>query len=280
MIVAAALCPPAPLLVPGLADDLASELSDLVSACRTAVATLMAVDRVVVLGTRTGSGARCLRPGDAVTSTAFSRSDYPAVPAIRLPTGRGTARGPDLSTDHDGMRGDAGGTGDGLAAWGRSGQTRVAAGTVVAAYLLHGVGITAPTGAVQLAPDSADAAASLAADCAEIDPRDPVERTGLVVMANGSAAHSEHAPGGDDPRSAGFDDDLVTAVASGDPARLAETCRRLAGLAAELHDDTLPALAALGELAVGNGTATADVLHYSAPLGIGYLVATWRWSTP
>lgn len=269
MIVAAALCPPAPLLIPGLAVDLAGELRDLVTASHAAVAALSGVDRVVVLSSDKDPGRgstypRRLAPGTRVSAAAFSRSDHPVVPAVRLARGAALTSAPRPSTGH------ASTARDGAPAHADATDVRPGAGTIVAAHLLHQAGISAPTWAVQLPH-----AESSVVDLADLDGDGTV---GLVVMANGSAAHSEHAPGGDDPRSPEFDENLVTAVSSGDPALLSATCRRLGGLAADLHEETLHVLAALGALTADNGRASAELLHYSAPLGIGYLVATWRWA--
>lgn len=287
MIVAAALCPPAPLLVPGLADDLADELRDLVRASRAAIAVLSGADRIVILSTGQAPGPRSdeitrLEPGATVSASAFSRSDHPAVPPVRLAGGIAPTTGEHPRTAHDVVFGGADKPADAHASAAGNGARRSAAahpaaGTVVAAYLLHQAGITAPAAAIQLPSGSAVRVAGLA-ELVGHDVADSEQRIGLLVMANGSAAHSEHAPGGDDPRSPEFDRDLVTAVSSGDPALLSQTCERLAGAAAELHDDTLPALAALAALTADSGPASGELLHYSAPLGIGYLVASWRWA--
>ena len=276
VIVAAALCPPAPLLVPGLAVGLAVELDDLVAACRKAVGRLAGADRIVVVSVGIGRAAgRRLAPGTVVSAAPFSRSDHPATPTVRLPyrpasSGPSGDAGRPGTAEYDGydaVPADAGSDGRGTSA------VSLTAGSIVAAYLLDAGAVDAPTFAYQLPHDADPADATRM--FVDLDPTVP---TGFLAMANGAAAHSEHAPGGDDPRSRGFDADLVTAMSSGDPAQLADTCRVRAGLAAELHDETLPALAALAELARGSGAATAEMLHYSAPLGIGYLVATWQWA--
>lgn len=146
-------------------------------------------------------------------------------------------------------------------------------GTIVAAYLLDAAGITVPCSAIEL-PSATDRQ-SLSSLQKEIDTG---PSTTLLVMANGAACHGEHAPGGDDPRSAAFDQDLVTAVSSGQPRALAASCARLSHQAAYLRNDTLPILACLAHLTEPNGPATAKIVHYGAPFGVGYLVATWQWS--
>jgi hypothetical protein len=253
VIVAAAICPPAPLLIPGLADRLADRAGDLRAACAAAVAVLCQVDRVVILSAATSVAQGVLLPGDLVTAGGLARSDRPVVPPIRLPDA--TPSGDDI----------AGGRPDHPVAPFRPGfAARTAVGTAVGAHLLAAAGITVPTSALQVAPG---AGTQLLDD----------GRTGLLVMADGAACHGEHAPGAPDPRSESFDADLVTALRSGDPMALAAACDRLAGLAAALRADSLPALAALATRTAGNGTARAEILHYSAPFGVGYLVATWQW---
>lgn len=232
------VCPPAPLLIPGLADRLAAEVPDLRAACRRAVAELAGAERVLIVS--------AARPGDqgpvsagAVLTGGLARSDRLVVPPVRLAA---DAVGPD----------------------GVPGAPMLASvGTVVGAHLLDGAGITV-TGALQVATGSGT---QLLED----------GHTGLLVMADGAACHGQHAPGAEDPRSEGFDRDLVTALRSGDPGTLADTCRRLSELAPVLRADSLPALTALADLAAGRGPARAEMLHYSAPFGVGYAVASWQW---
>jgi aromatic ring-opening dioxygenase LigB subunit len=56
-VVAAAVCPHPPLLVPEVASGAASELDDLRAACLTAVESLATADQVVVIGAGTAAGA-------------------------------------------------------------------------------------------------------------------------------------------------------------------------------------------------------------------------------
>jgi len=252
VIVAAAICPPAPLLIPGLADRLAEQAADLRAACTAAVAALRQVDQVIILSASTSVGPGVLLPGDLVTAGGLARSDRRVVRAVRLPGG---------SPDCDDAAGDRPGR---PSAPLTATAARTAVGTAVGAHLLSAAGVTAPTSAVQLTAGS------------EL-PVPGAGRTGLLVMADGAACHGEHAPGAPDPRSESFDADLVTALRSGDPAALAATCDRLADLAAALRADSLPALSALAALTFGNGTARSEILHYAAPFGVGYPVATWQW---
>jgi hypothetical protein len=226
------------LLIPGLADRLAADLPDLRAACQRAVAHLAGTGQVVIVSAaRPGDPGPV--PGDALLTGGLTRSDRPVAPPVRLAAGSGP----------DGVPGA---------------PVLASVGTVVGAHLLEQAGVTVPTSALQVAPGSGTQLLDSG-------------RTGLLVMADGAACHGEHAPGAEDPRSEGFDRDLVTALRSGDPARLADACRRLSELAPALRADSLPALAALADLTAGNGPARAELLHYAAPFGVGYAVAAWQW---
>jgi hypothetical protein len=96
-------------------------------------------------------------------------------------------------------------------------------------------------------------------------------RTGLLVMADGSARRSLKAPGYLDQRSEAFDAEIERAILGGDLAALLDVDARLAR---ELLATGIPALQALaGALA---GPVTAHVSYCGAPFGVGYLVASLR----
>jgi len=128
------------------------------------------------------------------------------------------------------------------------------------AWLLDGAG---PTEALAVGPDAdpADVAAGLAG----------ADRLALLVMGDGSARRSERAPGHVDPRAAGFDAAVAAALAAGDAAAL----RALDPvLGAELLAAGVPAWRVAGHAAAGLDVA-AELLHDTAPYGVGYLVAVW-----
>ena len=130
----------------------------------------------------------------------------------------------------------------------------------------------------------ADADAGLAGPVAvgrSIGPEaDPVElaadllglgTVGLLVMGDGSARRSERAPGYVDPRAEPFDAAVAAALAAGDAAAL----RALdPALGADLLAAGVPAWRVAGHAAAGVDL-TAELLHRSAPYGVGYLVASW-----
>ncbi|MFF5226750.1 class III extradiol dioxygenase subunit B-like domain-containing protein [Dactylosporangium sp. NPDC000521] len=93
----------------------------------------------------------------------------------------------------------------------------------------------------------------------------------LLILGDGSACHGEKSPGYDDPRAEGFDAAVADALAKGDTAALLDLDP---ALAAEL---LAGGRAPWQVLAGATGKpATTELLHHSAPYGVGYLVASWR----
>lgn len=97
----------------------------------------------------------------------------------------------------------------------------------------------------------------------------PGGRTGLLVMADGSACRSLRAPGYLDPRAAGFDAALEQAVRGGDIGSLRAMD---AGLARELLAAGRPAWQVLAGAMPGRAGA-AEILYADDPFGVFYLVA-------
>jgi hypothetical protein len=269
VLAAIAFCPTPPLLVPEVAAGAAGELDELRAAARAAVGRMLAAGpaEVVVLGA--GGRTERFAPG---TAGSLARYGVPVVTA--LPDGRppgpdrpggvpvvavlpdGGPPGPDrpggvpvVAVLPDG----------GPAEPDRPGGPLPLALTV-GAWLLAG----APVPAGGLAVDPADDPAAVAA-------RLPTGRYGLLVMGDGSARRSERAPGYVDPRAAGFDRAVAAALATGDAAALAALDP---GLGAELLAAGVPAWRAAGRAAAGRAW-TAELLHDTAPYGVGYLVASW-----
>ena len=90
-------------------------------------------------------------------------------------------------------------------------------------------------------------------------------------MGDGSARRCERAPGYVDPRAEPFDAAVAAALAAGDAAAL----RALdPALGADLLAAGVPAWRVAGHAAAGVDL-TAELLHRSAPYGVGYLVASW-----
>ncbi|MGA8995452.1 MAG: hypothetical protein WB441_14215 [Nocardioidaceae bacterium] len=96
---------------------------------------------------------------------------------------------------------------------------------------------------------------------------------GLLVVANGSAARGEKAPGHLDPRAAGFDETIGAALRGGDPTALRDLDLELA---TALWAYDAPALRTLGSLAGGDGgVVDVDVGYDGDPYGVQYWVVRW-----
>ena len=94
-------------------------------------------------------------------------------------------------------------------------------------------------------------------------------RTGLLVMADGSARRGPRAPGHFDERAAAFDAEVERAVRAGDLQALHAIDP---ALARELLANGRPAWQVLAG-ATGGTALQADVLYAGDPFGVMYLVA-------
>ncbi|MEU8544867.1 class III extradiol dioxygenase subunit B-like domain-containing protein [Streptomyces sp. NPDC048717] len=194
MLVAAAVCPCPPLLVPAVAAGAASELADARTACSDALGVLAAArpDRLVVVGPA-AEGARGGFPGGSAGSFAAFGVDL----AVRLGSGSG-------------------------------GERPLPASLSVAAWLLgHTNWSGAPVEGLGVA-ESAQAA-----PCAETgrEIAGSAERVALLVMGDGSACRTVKAPGYLDERAEAFDTAAARALGTADTAALLALD---AGLASEL----------------------------------------------
>lgn len=96
-------------------------------------------------------------------------------------------------------------------------------------------------------------------------------RTGVIVMADGSARLSATAPGYFDDRASGYDESICNALRDGDRKALANIDTDLAKSMWSNAADALQELARVSE----DYTISAAVHYYGAPYGVGYWVATW-----
>ncbi|MFD1656877.1 class III extradiol dioxygenase subunit B-like domain-containing protein [Streptomyces caeni] len=238
MLVAAAVCPCPPLLVPEVAAGAAPELDGARAACADALGVLAAArpGRLVVVGPA-GESAPCPYPEGS----------------------RGSFRGFGVDV---GVRLGAS-PADQAAA-----RRELPSSLAVAAWLLERTGwADVPVEGLgvpeSLPPERcAEAGAGLAG-------RD--ERVALLVMGDASACRTLKAPGYLDERAAGFDAQVARALAAAD----GEALKALdAALARELKAGGRAAWQVLAGAAEGAGLSGA-LLYDDAPYGVGYLVAAW-----
>ncbi|MEU4469930.1 class III extradiol dioxygenase subunit B-like domain-containing protein [Micromonospora sp. NPDC023888] len=176
-LVAAAVCPHPPLLVPEVAGSAAPELDDLRAACDRAVRRLLAVDpdTVVLLGTGPVTGP-IHTPATGSLQPWGVDLDVPLVPGQ---PDRGAVLPLSLT---------------------------------IGAWLLARHDARAPVTAVQVAADAGPAELAALAD--EIGVAG--DRVALLVLGDGSACRGEKAPGYDDPRALPYDERVATALAEAD----------------------------------------------------------------
>jgi hypothetical protein len=239
VLVQIAFCPNPPLLVPGLAGAMGSPLEPVRESCIAAVEDLVTsgLDRVAVLG----AAARTAVWSD---SAGGSLRSY----------------GVDVSV---------------------GGADRVLPlALTVGAYLLDEVGADLPRlyQAVDRAASTKTARRLGAGLGARLDSADGRgRRTGLVVMGDGTAKRTTSAPGYLDMRAEPFDAAVASALSGADATSLLAIDP---GLATDLWcDGRAPWQAAAGAVladAAGAPRGWHGRLRYdAAPLGVGYLVATW-----
>lgn len=183
MLVAAAVCPHPPLLVPELAAGASGELDALREACDAAIAALSAArpDRIVVVGT-------------GLESVDFGQGGV----------GTFAPQGVNLS-----VRLGAGGVGDV--------EERLPLSLTVAAWLLGRTRVDVPVSGLAVASD-ADASECLASGAALVSGD---ERIALLVMGDGTACRTEKAPGYLDARAEPYDAAVARALADADVLALA-----------------------------------------------------------
>ncbi|MCX5193949.1 class III extradiol dioxygenase subunit B-like domain-containing protein [Streptomyces sp. NBC_00249] len=238
MLVAAAVCPAPPLLVPEVAAGAAAELDDARTACSDALAVLAASrpDLLVVVG----------------AADAGHLGPYP-------PGSRGTFRG--FGVD--------GGPGSGVQLGeGEEGARLLPPSLAVGAWLLRrarwgsapveGFGVAAPLETAACL----DAGRGLAAREA---------RVALLVMGDGSACRTLKAPGYLDERAAAFDAAAGRALGAADTAALAGIDPALAAELQAAGRAPWQVLAGAAEDAGLDGR----LLYEDAPYGVGYFVAAW-----
>lgn len=234
-LVAAAVCPHPPLIVPELAGSAAFELDDLRAACDAAVGELIAAgpDVVVVVGT-------------GPETTEFGPADY------------GTLRPYGLNRSIHLMKVSC------------AGVPGLPLSLQIGAWLLHRAAARClRLGRSVAAAETLAGCVRVGAELADV----PDRRTGLLVMGDGTACRGEKAPGHDDPRARTYDDAVAEALAGADvDALLGLDPDRSAELKAAGRG---PWQVLAGAVRATGGDWRGDLTYHAAPYGVAYLVATW-----
>ncbi|MEU6465025.1 class III extradiol dioxygenase subunit B-like domain-containing protein [Streptomyces sp. NPDC046976] len=237
MLVAAAVCPCPPLLVPEVAVGAAPEMDAARAACTDALGVLAAArpDLLIVVGPA-GSGEGGVFPRGA----------------------RGTFKG--YGVDLDVRLGD--GAHDAATA------RRLPSSLAVGAWLLE------RTGWADAPVEGLGAEETLTPErCAETGRElgGRADRVALLVLGDGSACRTVKAPGYLDERAAPYDAAAARALAAADlPALLSLD----AGLARTLKSSGRAPWQILAGAAEG-ADLDGSLLYEDAPYGVGYLVASW-----
>jgi hypothetical protein len=237
-LVAAAVCPHPPIIVPELAGAAAHELDSLREACDAALTRLVdsGARRLVVVGADTETRQYHLpirgsfAPWGVPVEVVLGGSDGAVVEPGGLP----------LSLT--------------VAAWlaSRRPETRSLS------WRLWGVA------------EGADVAACVR--LADVVGAEDDAPWALLAMGDGSACRGEKSPGYDDPRAQPYDDAVAAALATADRAALLALQPELS---ARLRVAGRAAWQVLAAAAGDGATWHGDLSYYAAPYGVSYFVATW-----
>ncbi|MEU6995050.1 class III extradiol dioxygenase subunit B-like domain-containing protein [Streptomyces sp. NPDC046465] len=241
MLVAAAVCPCPPLLVPEVAAGAAPEMDAARAACSDAIAVLAAArpDRLVVVGPAEQSG-RGPHPQGARGSFRGFGVDLdvrlgPAPPQEALDAAGERALPPSLA----------------VAGW-LLGRTRWSTAPV------EGLGVGEPLAAERCIQVGGEIGAR-------------ADRVALLVMGDASACRTLKAPGYLDERAADFDAAVGHALGAADVSALKALDE---GLAYELKAAGRAPWQVLAGAADG-AALSGELLYEDAPYGVGYVVAAW-----
>ena len=240
MLVAAAVCPCPPLLVPEVAAGAAPELDTLRAACADAVGVLAASrpERLVVIGPAERPARGVFPPGAAGSFRPY-----------------GVALDVTLGPAHD--PGDEA-VGDDV--------PPLPPSLAVAAWLLRGWSAAPVEGlgvGEQLEQEQCAVTGRAIAGSAD--------RVALLVMGDGSARRTVKAPGYLDERAEPFDAAVAAALGGADTQALGALDAELAQAVQAAGRAPWQVLAGAAE---GAGL-TGELLHDTAPYGVGYFVAAW-----
>jgi hypothetical protein len=245
VLVAAAVCPAGPVLVPEVAQGAAGELDGCRDACHDVIATMLAqrADVVVVVGA--GSATR-----EHPAGTPGSLAPVGVALSVRL----GTSPGGDL----------AGG--------GRVGDDGVAS---LPLSLALGAWLLAPhTAVARLQVTGLETATDEpVASCLDLGRgvADMAGRVALLVIADGTARRGPAAPGYTDERSAAVDEAWTDALAAGRPDELTALDADLADALMMVGRAPLQVLAGAADARQWRGA----LVWQGDPYGVQYAVASW-----
>ncbi|MEC3997552.1 class III extradiol dioxygenase subunit B-like domain-containing protein [Actinacidiphila sp. DG2A-62] len=264
MLVAAAVCPCPPLLVPEVAAGAASELDALRRACADAIGVLAASrpERLVVIGPAERPSRGVFPPGAAGSFRAFGVDLDVTLGEAEA----GAADGAEAAADSGTEDGSGPGAETGAAGGAPAQAPPLPPSLAVAAWLLRGWKAAPVEGlgvGEQLEPDRCAAAGRAVAGSAE--------RVALLVMGDGSACRTVKAPGYLDERAESFDAEIARALGSADVGALAALDPELALELQAAGRAPWQVLAGAAEEAHLGG----ELLHESAPYGVGYFVSSW-----
>ncbi|OKI07984.1 hypothetical protein A6A06_34505 [Streptomyces sp. CB02923] len=235
MLVAAAVCPCPPVLVPEVASGAAPELDGLRAAALDAVGVLAAArpDRLVVVGPAEEAGRGPHGQGAVGSFRGFGVDLDVSLGAAETPPERPLP--PSLS----------------VGAW-------LLARTDWADAPVEGLGVGEPLAADRCVQVGREIAAS-------------AERVALLVMGDGSACRTVKAPGYYDERAEGFDTVVGRALGAADTEALTGLDAELADA---LKVSGRACWQVLAGAAQGAGLR-GELLREEAPYGVGYFVAAW-----
>ncbi|MFI2663021.1 hypothetical protein [Micromonospora carbonacea] len=281
-LVAAAVCPHPPLIVPELAGAAAAELAELRRAADAAVARLLACapDGLVLVGTGPATGwiappaVGSFRPWGVDLSVPLPTGpgdDRPLPPGPgddRLPPGPGDSRLPAGPGDAAPFPPPAAPAAGGSPA--TTDAPTLPLSLAVGAWLLARHRVGAPVDAAQVAAGASPA--ELAELAGQVHRRRP--RVALLVLGDGSACHGTKAPGYADPLAGAYDDGVARALADADAEALLGLDPALSARLKVAGRGPWQVLA--GAARAAGGDWRGELTYHDAPYGVAYFVATWE----
>lgn len=249
-MVAAAVCPHPPVIVPQIAGGAATELDGLRAACAEAVARLRAADADVLVVV--GGAAQTRR-----IAAPFRVSFAPWGVALNL-----------------GSQGEPLPLSLAVAVWLLEGGSLAQPQTQRAPVPPASPALAAPALDALVLQTVASSAST--AECRALGEQlvGAAERVALLVMGDGSAERRETPHGYEDPRARPYDTLVAEALATGDAHALLALDP---ALSADLGASGRAAWQVLAGAALASGGAwQGDLLYDDAPYGVAYFVASWR----